>query len=79
MAESPEKEGRIILESSTESERGGEKRRGKLTSSTESSSSSSSKVRANLLLNSAAKIPKAIAHGFFKNGSEITKNFYYIF
>ena len=26
------------------------------------------------------KIPKAIAHGFLqKNGSEITKNFYYIF
>ncbi|XP_019853301.1 PREDICTED: WD repeat-containing and planar cell polarity effector protein fritz homolog isoform X3 [Amphimedon queenslandica] len=43
LAESPEKEGRIILESSTESDRGGEKRRGKLTSSTESSSSSSSK------------------------------------
>ena len=26
------------------------------------------------------KIPKAIVHGFFpKNGSEITKKFYYIF
>ena len=25
------------------------------------------------------KIPKAIVHGFPKNGSEITTNFYYIF